>query len=252
MNRNGKSKKRFKGNRSRRLRKAKEPTNRSGPRTPMSADQQSLAVRYMGMAYTLARPLATRWPTEKEEFESSALLALVEAAQAFDPLRKVPFPTFARHRIDGALRDVQRSLMHLLLNNDSPNAPTILPLEECSEESGRVLGASPDRPIEEEIDAIDQVEHWLRKLPEPHALICREIYVNGQTQNRVSEITGCSRSRLSTHHRKGLERINESVRGELSPQGKPPARNKVKFQAKKATRLVVAALASAEEESMQF
>jgi DNA-directed RNA polymerase specialized sigma subunit len=50
------------------------------------------------------------WPGAQDEFESAALLALVEAAQAFDPTRGVKFTTFAHHRISGALRDLKREL----------------------------------------------------------------------------------------------------------------------------------------------
>ena len=53
------------------------------------------------MAKSLAKPLKKNWPVEGEEFESAALMALVEAAQSFDPARNVKFATFARYRIWG-------------------------------------------------------------------------------------------------------------------------------------------------------
>src|SRR2546429_415660 len=68
-------------------------------RDPLTAQQQSLAEKYLPMAKALAKPLKTSWPLESEEFESAALLALVEAAQSFDPTRNVKFATFARYRI---------------------------------------------------------------------------------------------------------------------------------------------------------
>src|SRR4051794_5854259 len=77
-------------------------------RTPLTPTQQALAARYLPMARALAKPLKAAWPAARDEFESAACLALVEAAEAFDPSRNVKFSTFARYRIWGALRDVQR------------------------------------------------------------------------------------------------------------------------------------------------
>ncbi len=73
-------------------------------RHPLSAVQQGLAVRYLPMARALAKPLKRTWPSESDEFESAACLALVEAAQSFDETRNVKFATFARYRIWGALQ----------------------------------------------------------------------------------------------------------------------------------------------------
>ena len=50
---------------------------------------------------------------ERDEFESAACLALVEAARSFDPTRNIRFATFARFRIRGALVDVGRVMGHL-------------------------------------------------------------------------------------------------------------------------------------------
>jgi DNA-directed RNA polymerase specialized sigma subunit len=80
-------------------------------RPPLTFEQQDLAKRYVPMARSLAKPLKAAWPLEREEFDSAAMVALVEAAQSFDPTRNVKFGTFARFRIWGALRDVQRGLI---------------------------------------------------------------------------------------------------------------------------------------------
>ncbi len=82
-------------------------------RAPLTAEQQDLAVRYLPLARSLARPFKMSWPGSRDEFESAANLALIEAAGSFDPGRNVKFATFARHRIWGALRDVQRGLLPL-------------------------------------------------------------------------------------------------------------------------------------------
>jgi hypothetical protein len=82
-----------------------------GERAPLTPAQQALARKYIPLARKLARPLAAWWPNDGDEYRSAALLALVEAAQSFDPSRNVKFATFARFRIWGALRDTQRRLI---------------------------------------------------------------------------------------------------------------------------------------------
>jgi DNA-directed RNA polymerase specialized sigma subunit len=56
-------------------------------RIPLNEDQRGLAVRYMPMAHHLAQRLCAICPAESEELESTAYLALAEAAQSFDSSR---------------------------------------------------------------------------------------------------------------------------------------------------------------------
>src|SRR4051794_21101997 len=188
----------------------KKMVKRRRVRTPMTVDQQGLALRYLPMARALAKPLKASWPVESDEFDSAACLALVEAAQSFDSSRNVKFATFARYRIWGALRDVQRSLIAAGWNGDLENAPIMSSLSGGMEEHGLVLGAEPDRPVEETVDAIDAVEYWLRKLPKHHAAACRQIYIHDRNQAAAADAMNCSRSRLSYLHRESLEMLNDS------------------------------------------
>ena len=56
------------------------------------------------------------------------------------------FPTFARFRILGELRDVQRSLVITGWSNDADNAPLVFGLKPDIENIGRVLAPSPIPP----------------------------------------------------------------------------------------------------------
>jgi RNA polymerase sigma factor (sigma-70 family) len=198
------------GNKKTKLLKKKKRTR--ARRAPLTGDQQGLALRYLPMAKALAKPLKAAWPVERDEFDSAACLALVEAAQSFDSSRNVKFATFARYRIWGALRDVQRSLIAAGWNGDMENAPIMSSLGVGMEEHGLVLGAEPDRPVEETVDAIDAVEYWLRKLPKHHAAACRQIYIHDRNQAAAADAMNCSRSRLSYLHRESLEMLNDSYR----------------------------------------
>ncbi|MGE3819132.1 MAG: sigma-70 family RNA polymerase sigma factor [Isosphaeraceae bacterium] len=189
---------------------AASPRGSLGRRVPLTDAQQGLAERYLPMARSLAKPLKRAWPLEGEEFESAAMLALVEAAQSFDPERNVKFATFARYRIWGALRDVQRALVTAGWRGDVENAPSVASLTHDAEERGRVLGTEPDPPVGQELESTEFVEHWLRKLPARHAAACREIYLRGKSQGEAALAIGCSKSRLSYLHKESIELINDA------------------------------------------
>jgi RNA polymerase sigma factor (sigma-70 family) len=137
-------------------------------------------------------------------------MALVEAAESFDPSRNVKFATFARLRIVGALRDVQRRMAPTGWRSDASHAPSLGSLGPHAELYGRVLHSQPDPPIGEEIQAVEAVEAWLRKLPPKHAAACRQIYLHGKTQAEAAEALGCSQSRLCYLHREAIAMLNGS------------------------------------------
>lgn len=190
-------------------------SSEKGSRRPRLSDkQQALAEKYVPLARKLAKPLKLSWPGESEEFESAAMVALVEAAQSFDENRNVKFATYARHRIRGALRDVQRSLVVPGWRDDMENAPLLASLMADAEEYGRVVNATPDPPVGEEMEMVDYMEAWLRKLPAKHAQACRHLYLHGKTQGEAAEAMGCSKSRLSYLHKESLEIIGDAWRYE--------------------------------------
>jgi RNA polymerase sigma factor (sigma-70 family) len=189
----------------------KLPEQPATTRAPLTPEQQALAVRYLPLARSLAKSLKQDWPTESDEFDSAACLALVEAAQSYNPNRNVRFATFARFRIWGALRDVQRALIASGWRDDIENAPLLNSLISEIEELGCcVIGSTPDRPVGEDAEMVEAVEAWLRKLPPKHAEACRQIYLHDKTQSEAARIIGCSKSRLSYLHKESLERLNEA------------------------------------------
>lgn len=180
-------------------------------RSRLTPERQQLAVRYMPLARSLARPLKDTHPRAWEEFDSAACLALVEAAESFDETRNIKFATFARHRINGALRDVQRDLF------DRVRRTTVRAVR--SEHSRRwgqheggsqVLGLEPDPPIGTELERRELVEVWLGRLPAKHAATCRRLYLQGMTQTEAAQSLGYSQSRLSSMHREALAMLRES------------------------------------------
>jgi RNA polymerase sigma factor (sigma-70 family) len=182
--------------------------SKSTRRTPLTDEQRDLAERYLPLARALAKPLKETWPIARDEFESAACMALVEAAEAYEAGRGVRFATFARHRIRGALRDVQRKMVILGWRKDVNRAPSVQALCYSSEQHGRILGAEADSPVGAELEMAEEVEVWLRKLPPKHAAACRELYLNDRTQVEAAEAIGCSQSRLSYMRREAIAMLN--------------------------------------------
>ncbi len=88
-----------------------ESCNPRRTRPPLDEDQQALATRFLPLARSLASRMKDRFPAGDDELQSAAFLALVEAAQHFDPAVGVSFATYARHRIWGALCDVRSEII---------------------------------------------------------------------------------------------------------------------------------------------
>ncbi|MFI5456310.1 MAG: sigma-70 family RNA polymerase sigma factor [Isosphaerales bacterium] len=198
-----------------------ERRNRDVDRNPLTDEQRGLATRYMPMARTLAKRYRFRWQ-EREDFEATAYLALVEAARTFDPARKVNFATYARHRIRGALQDYQRLLMSEDWRGDRAISPIFTSLGEDTEAHGKVLGIEPERPIGTEVESTEAVEEWLRRLPRAHAVACRHIYIHGKSQDEVAALVGCSKSFLSRLHREAISWLIQDYQAARAGQERDP------------------------------
>src|SRR5205807_704479 len=82
----------------------------------------------------------------------------------------------------GALADVGRGMILAGWEDDREHAPDQVSLTPINEEHGRVLVAVTEPPIGSELEDIDSVERWLRKLPPKHAAVCRLFYLYGKSQ----------------------------------------------------------------------
>ncbi|ABL83947.1 sigma-70 family RNA polymerase sigma factor [Nocardioides sp. JS614] len=77
-----------------------------------TAERDQLAVEHVPLVAHLVRETMARVPSymDRNDLHSAGLLALVQAARAFDPERGVPFAGYASTRIRGALVDELRSV----------------------------------------------------------------------------------------------------------------------------------------------
>lgn len=69
-----------------------------------------LVTSHLGLVGHIARETASRLPRhlDTDDLVGAGALALVQAAQAFDPEQGVPFARFASHRVRGAMIDAMR------------------------------------------------------------------------------------------------------------------------------------------------
>lgn len=189
------------------------PKKLRGPRqkrSELTAAQRDLAEKYMPLAQTLAKMVKMKWMRCHDELDSAASMALVEAAQAFEPRRGVKFGTFARFRILGALYDAQRQLIAKEYPRHLPNAPRPFHFVPGDVERSMLMLTSPDAPVGTEVEAAEEVEHWFRLLPPGHAQACREIYVRGRSQVEAAEAVGLVKSRVHGMHSEALEALRKS------------------------------------------
>jgi RNA polymerase sigma factor for flagellar operon FliA len=79
---------------------------------PPSRDAHTLISSHLGLVRTAVARLGARIPphVDRDDLVAAGHLGLVQAAQAFDPARGVPFDRFAQLRVVGAIQDELRAL----------------------------------------------------------------------------------------------------------------------------------------------
>ncbi|MBN2492851.1 MAG: sigma-70 family RNA polymerase sigma factor [Planctomycetes bacterium] len=97
---------------------------------------------YLPLVYTVARRMLAlrRTALDLEDLVGIGSLALFESLQRYDPRRGVPFATFARHRVRGAILDEMRKL-----RGGRPEGRAARLLRNVSSGGSRVRPAGGDR-----------------------------------------------------------------------------------------------------------
>jgi RNA polymerase sigma factor for flagellar operon FliA len=77
-----------------------------------NGDADALICRHLALVRTTVARLGSRIPphVDRDDLTAAGHLGLVQAAQAFDPARGVPFDHYAQRRITGAIQDELRTL----------------------------------------------------------------------------------------------------------------------------------------------
>jgi len=189
-------------------------TNPNYGRTPLTDEQKALAARHVSLARILARQFHSGRHVDRDELESVAFEALVEAARAYLGIGGAQFPTFARYRIVGAILDCFRKTGKHRRRQSSATRGYW-----PGEYSGTPVWITPDLPVGAEFDGVDSIEAHFRRMPSSQARACRLIYLEGKSQSEAAEIMDCTKSYISKIHRDALDFLAECFQDRLD---RPP------------------------------
>jgi len=188
-----------------------ERCNPHRARPALDDDQQGLATRYLPLARSLARRMKNSIQNADDDFQSTAFLALVEAAQSFDSSRGVGFASFARHRIWGALCDLRREFINKVQRGGGEVETVLTNLSKrYRTNSQMVIGVKPDDPVGSKLESLDTFENWIGQLSRLQAEAFRHIYLDGKTQKETAALVGCSKWWLNRIHSEGLRSLQET------------------------------------------
>jgi RNA polymerase sigma factor (sigma-70 family) len=148
--------------------------------------------------------MTAKLPCDRDDLQSEAYMALVEAAGSFDPSRNVNFATYARYRIRGALLDARREILDFRLKSERMVAAIGLRVGGDIEYHGRLVNAESNLPVGAELETLDTVKHWINKVPRPLAPALRHVYLEGKTQEETAALLGCSPPTLCRMHSQAI------------------------------------------------
>ena len=193
-------------------------------------DKQKLAVKYMPLAYKIAASYSKNWAWLRDELESEAMLALVEAANHYDPAYNVQFISFAKIRINGALMTFRRKMTQS--NSEMDQSPEYgegdlqkkvwrhtkstsnLNVDEVNEYLQKCDTASYHAGIEDNLAILEELQHYIRRLPKRHRAVISGFYIEGRDVNEIARECKCTTNRLRAIHR---EAVNMLLSGDEIP-----------------------------------
>jgi RNA polymerase sigma factor (sigma-70 family) len=171
------------------------------PLAPLSEERRELAARYVPMARGIAESFGRKWPRLADEFESAAMMALVESASRFDESKNVKYSTYARLRIIGAMSDVMRIAM-------SPARMHVASFVESQEDYVVVLNTTPDPPVGHEAEHAEAIRDMARKLPKRHGAVFAMVHADGMIHADIARRLGLSVCRIDDVHAEAVAMLN--------------------------------------------
>lgn len=209
--------------------------------------RESLVTEHLGLASRVASELRRRHELSAplEDLEAYARSGLVEAARRYDPARGVPFASFARYRVIGAMWDGVRRMgwrprtrgrarFEACANKYLEELSTQRPEGSCElarsleQRSGSLVviylaahdGAAEDIP-DQGPAALPQLERAqlsiglkraIDQLPARERRLLRALYYEGRPLNEVARELGISHGWACRLHRKVVDRLRRLLR----------------------------------------
>ncbi len=228
------------------------PENPTAAQTAF-ADRDELVERYRPYVYSIAKQVSNTFPVriDFEELVGYGMIGLLEAAERYDPRRKVSFVTFSYYRIKGAIFDGLRQMGILtrtpndawvrresVLNDlvqtasdDEVDNPTtnvndeihtvekfvdsLIPayLLSLSEENAPDVADSRELPnVSVEFrETIELVRETVRELPEKEREIIESLYFKHISTTELAKKMGVNKSWVSRLHSKAVNRLRQRL-----------------------------------------
>ncbi len=176
------------------------------------------------LVFHIARKIHRKIPVKQDldDLIGYGMIGLVEAANKYDPKRKIEFATFAYPRINGAIydglsklswmsRSRYRRLMKAKTESEGEGNLKVEPTLESvklldSEVAGNII-AGEDESAEDRVTRIEEGEvlgRLIEELPDRERRIITMIYIEGLSLNDASERLGISKSWGSRMHARTL------------------------------------------------
>jgi RNA polymerase sigma factor for flagellar operon FliA len=228
------------------------PKNPSPAQTAFH-DRDELVERYRPYVFSIAKQVSQSFPVriDFEELVGYGMVGLLEAAERYDPRRKVSFVTFSYYRIKGAIFDGLRQMGILTrtpndawvrreaaLNDlaqtatdDEMNSPSasvddeiqtvekfvdsLIPayLLSLSEENAPDVADSRDlQNVSVEMrEIIKVVRETVRELPEKEREIIESLYFRQLSTTELAKKMGVNKSWVSRLHSKAVTRLRQRL-----------------------------------------
>ena len=189
---------------------------------PEASTRDQRILQHLSLVKRLARMVAARVPSRVslDDLVGAGMLGLVLAADRYDGVRGVPFETFARWRIHGALldflrgedpltREARRRLRESQRSGADGGEPQFLDVDALADK------LTTDRPTGfEAADALARIRlrTIVGKLPDGDRKLLELYYGEEQTLREVGTILGVTESRICQRLSGILSRIRTSLR----------------------------------------
>jgi len=218
---------------------------------PTGGDEAALLEKYQSLVERIARRLVWRTGMQSayDDLWSAGALALLEAGRRYDPAKGASFPTFAEHRVRGAMIDELRSMDHLprrLRNRTDDVAKAKHKLEavlgreptvdeiaadlelDLDEVAGIAALMEPHLPLDsvlhrvtsdddsdaalERADTVRRLTRALEALPERLRMVLALHYDEDLTYREIAKLMQVSEPRVCQLHGDALKKLREEMR----------------------------------------
>ncbi len=230
----------------------KDPEKPTGAQTAF-ADRDELVERYRPYVYSIAKQVSNSFPVriDFEELVAYGMVGLLEAADRYDPRRKVSFVTFSYYRIKGAIFDGLRQMGILTRTPNEAWARRESALNDLSQTAADDELENPSRNVEDEIQSVEKivdslipayllslseenapdvadsrdlpnisvelsetikiVRETVRELPEKEREIIESLYFKHLSTTELAKIMGVNKSWVSRLHSKAVTRLRQRL-----------------------------------------